>query len=126
MASTYPIRFASQMREHLRALRKMRGLTQAQLGNQLGVSQARIAEIEANPGLVSFEQLLQLLAHLGSGLLLEVEELAPSTKLDVGAWSIHEPAPAAYSITTSGSKTDFSKPAEAKLRYTFTKKKGSW
>jgi len=74
MASIYPIRFVSQMREHLRALRKKQGLTQAQLGAQLGVSQARIAEIEANPGLVSFEQLLKLLSHLESGFLLETGE----------------------------------------------------
>lgn len=82
MALTYPIRFAAQMREHLRALRKRRGMTQAQLGAQLGVSQARIAEIEANPGLVSFDQLLQLLSHLGSGVLIEEPRQAQAVSLE--------------------------------------------
>jgi HTH-type transcriptional regulator/antitoxin HipB len=67
----YPLRFSDQLRQHLRALRKRRGLTQAQLGSMVGVSQARIAEIEANPGLVNFDQILQLLATLGATLRLE-------------------------------------------------------
>lgn len=64
MDSTYPIRFTGQLRQHLRSLRKRRGLTQAQLGALVGVSQARIAEIEANPSVVSFEQLVQMLSAL--------------------------------------------------------------
>jgi HTH-type transcriptional regulator/antitoxin HipB len=67
----YPIHFTDQLRQHLRALRKKRGLTQAQVGALIGVSQARIAEIEANPGLVSFEQLLQLLSVLNVTLSLQ-------------------------------------------------------
>ncbi len=49
----YPIRLAEQLRPQLQALRKKCGLTQAQLGAQLGVTQARIVEIEASPGSVS-------------------------------------------------------------------------
>ncbi|MDB5118726.1 MAG: transcriptional regulator [Mucilaginibacter sp.] len=64
MTTDYPVRFAAQLRQHLKAFRKARKLTQAQLGDLIGVSQARIAEIEANPGLVSFEQLMQLLSVL--------------------------------------------------------------
>lgn len=70
MTNDYPIRFTDQLRQHLRALRKKRGLTQAQVGALIGVSQVRIAEIEANPGLVSFEQLMQLLSKLGVSLSL--------------------------------------------------------
>ncbi|MBC3873109.1 helix-turn-helix domain-containing protein [Undibacterium flavidum] len=70
MTNTYSIQFTSQLRQHLRALRKKRGLTQAQLGALVGVSQARIAEIEANPGLVSFDQMMQLLSALKIHLLL--------------------------------------------------------
>jgi transcriptional regulator with XRE-family HTH domain len=51
-------------------MRKNRDLTQAQLGSIVGVSQARIAEIEANPGLVSLDQLIQLFSALGVGLSL--------------------------------------------------------
>jgi len=66
----YPIRLADQLRAHLRSLRKQRGLTQAQLGQRLGVGQVRMAEIEARPGLVSVDQLVKLLSALGVGLVL--------------------------------------------------------
>ena len=78
MPKDFPIRFASQMRQHLRALRKKHGLTQAQLGALVGVSQARIAEIEANPGLVNLDQMLQLLATLGVTLALEEDAQTPA------------------------------------------------
>jgi HTH-type transcriptional regulator/antitoxin HipB len=45
-------------------------LTQAQLGALVGVKQARIAEIEANPGAVSLERLIKVLAALGGTLHL--------------------------------------------------------
>jgi HTH-type transcriptional regulator/antitoxin HipB len=77
MVAAFPVRFPDQLRQHLRALRKRRGLTQAQLGALIGVSQARIAEIEANPGLVNFEQLMKLLAVLGVSLTLQEETAVP-------------------------------------------------
>lgn len=81
MTNDYPIRFPAQLRQHLRALRKRRGLTQAQVGARLGVSQARIAEIEAEPGLVSFEQLMQLLSALGVTVsLIEVPTVLGGTE----------------------------------------------
>jgi HTH-type transcriptional regulator/antitoxin HipB len=66
----YPIRLTDQLRAHLRALRKQRGLTQAQLGRKLGIGQVRVAEIEARPGLVSVDQLIKLLSALGATLVL--------------------------------------------------------
>jgi HTH-type transcriptional regulator/antitoxin HipB len=77
MAAGFPVRFPDQLRQHLRALRKRHGLTQAQLGALIGVSQARIAEIEAKPGLVNFEQLMKLLSVLGVSLTLQEEAVAP-------------------------------------------------
>lgn len=77
MANSYPIQFATQLRHHLRAFRKKRGLTQAQLGALTGVSQGRIAEIEANPGLVSFDQMMQLLSILDVSIVLS--EISPNT-----------------------------------------------
>ncbi|MCR6479032.1 helix-turn-helix domain-containing protein [Variovorax sp. ZS18.2.2] len=73
----YPLRFVDQLRPHLKALRKKRGLTQAQAGALVGVSQARIAEIEANPGAVGLEQLAKLLSALGASFYLRDE--APSS-----------------------------------------------
>ena len=83
MADTFPVRFPDQLRQHLRALRKERGLTQAQLGALVGVSQARIAEIEANPGLVNFEQLMKLLSVLGVTLTLHE---TPPNRPKKGSW----------------------------------------
>ncbi len=81
----YPIRLADQLRAHLRSLRKQRGLTQAQLGQRLGIGQVRVAEIEARPGLVSVEQLVRLLSALGAGLVVR--------DLVEGSSASAEPAP---------------------------------
>lgn len=67
---SYPLRIPAQLTQHLRALRKRRGLTQAQLGERIGVKQARMAEIEANPGAVSVDQMMRVLAELGATLQL--------------------------------------------------------
>lgn len=70
----FPILLPSQLREHLRALRKARGLTQAALGQLLGVGQARVAEIESNPGVVSVDQLMKVLSLLQVSLVLRDDE----------------------------------------------------
>jgi HTH-type transcriptional regulator/antitoxin HipB len=66
----YPLKTADQLRPHLRALRRKRGLTQAQLGEAIGVTQARVVEIEAQPGVVSLQQILQVLQALGAGVVI--------------------------------------------------------
>lgn len=71
----FPIHLPSQLREHLRALRKARGLTQVALGQLLGVGQARIAEIESNPGVVSVDQLMKVLSVLHVSLVLRDDEI---------------------------------------------------
>ena len=75
---SYPIRLPDQLRQHLRALRKSHGLTQAQLGALVGVKQARIAEIEAAPGAVSLDQLTRILAALGGTLHLYASGMSVS------------------------------------------------
>lgn len=76
----YPIHFAEQLSQHLKAFRKTRGLTQAQLAMHLGLTQSRIADIETNPGKVSLENLLKVLAALDVRVLLrdEATESIPS------------------------------------------------
>ena len=49
----FPLATVAQFTDHLRALRKARGMTQADLGRLIGVSQSRIADIERDPGSVS-------------------------------------------------------------------------
>lgn len=66
----YTIQLPSQLATHLRALRKAKGLSQAQLGELLGTDQTRIAKIERNPTSISVDQLLKILTALGVRLVL--------------------------------------------------------
>lgn len=72
----YAIQTPLQLSSHLRALRKARGLSQAELGLALGVGQTRVARIEGSPTAISVEQLLQLLSALGVQLVLREPEPA--------------------------------------------------
>jgi HTH-type transcriptional regulator / antitoxin HipB len=67
----YPVSTPTQLRGVLRALRESRKVSQAELGKRLGVSQRRIATIEANPGRASFDQLSRLVAALGARVTIE-------------------------------------------------------
>lgn len=73
----YPVQLTSQLQQLLKSLRKSRQMTQAQLARHLGVVQSRVADIEREPGSVSVEQLMNVLAMLGAQLV--VRETAPST-----------------------------------------------
>ena len=66
----FPIQTPQQLSSHLRSLRKRLHLSQGQLGIRLGVEQARVGKIERNPGVVSVEQLLELLATLDAELVI--------------------------------------------------------
>ncbi|RZJ04456.1 MAG: helix-turn-helix domain-containing protein [Rubrivivax sp.] len=65
-----PLLSAAQLAQHLRSLRRARGLSQARLGELLGLSQSRVARIENSPGQISVDALLQVLAALDAQLLL--------------------------------------------------------
>jgi len=76
---TLPIHTADQLSVHIKSLRKARGLTQAQLGERIGVKQVRVADIERSPGSVSLDQLLQVLHALDTRLLLaDTQVYAPA------------------------------------------------
>ena len=81
---TYPIHTPVQLSVHIKSLRKARGLTQAALGQRIGVKQVRMAHIEKNPGAVSLDQLLQVFHALDARLLLA----------DTQAWASAPPATA--------------------------------
>ena len=79
--TTTTLHYADQLSTLLRSLRKRRKLTQAQLGDLLGVSQARVAELEAKPGVVGVAQMIKVLAALGGTLQLTVhDELGTAQK----------------------------------------------
>jgi HTH-type transcriptional regulator / antitoxin HipB len=67
----YAVSTPAQLRAVLRAMRDSRSLSQAQLGDWIGVSQRRIATIEAAPGRASFDQLSRIVAALGGRLVID-------------------------------------------------------
>ncbi|WP_124983008.1 helix-turn-helix domain-containing protein [Ralstonia solanacearum] len=81
-----PLASAPQLSAHLKSLRKARGLTQAQLGALLNLSQNRIADIEKDPGAVGFEQLLRLLHALGAHLLVRTTAPADTAAAPAADW----------------------------------------
>ncbi|MBL8995080.1 MAG: helix-turn-helix domain-containing protein [Spirochaetia bacterium] len=66
----YPVVTPLQVRAVLKALRKMRGLTQAELGARLGVNQKRVAAIESSPGVTSFDQITRMVIAMGARLVV--------------------------------------------------------
>lgn len=67
----YPVNAPLQLRAVLKSLRKSRGLTQAQLGAKLGLSQKRIAGIEKNPQVTTFDQISRIVSLLGARVVIE-------------------------------------------------------
>lgn len=67
----YPIDTPQQLRTVLRALRQSRKLTQEELGHRIGVSQKRIARIEAAPESTRFDQIARLVSAMGAHLVLD-------------------------------------------------------
>ena len=67
----YPIDTPAQARAVLRALRHDRSLSQAEVGRLLGVSQKRVARIEAAPDRTSLDQIAKLVALLGGRVVIE-------------------------------------------------------
>jgi HTH-type transcriptional regulator/antitoxin HipB len=70
----YPVPTSPQLRAILRGLRKSRGLSQAQVGQLLGVNQKRTARIESAPGVTSFDQIARLVAALGCRVVIEIPD----------------------------------------------------
>ena len=92
----YPLKTPEQLRQQLRSLRKKRSLTQARLGALIGVTQARIVEIEANPGSVGLQQIMQVLHALGAGFVIRDNQADPAAE---GFASVQQPPHAAESVT---------------------------
>jgi HTH-type transcriptional regulator / antitoxin HipB len=87
----YSVQSPTQLSPYLKALRRQQGLTQAALGLRLGVTGARIAAIEHNPGSVSVGQLLQVLNLLGARMYLDERPTSSRERIHrtpgpVGEW----------------------------------------
>ena len=105
----YPLKTTEQLRQQLRSLRKKRNLTQARLGLLIGVTQARVVEIEANPGSVSLQQIMQVMGALGAGFV--IRDVQPDDASDEGS-RVRQVPSAAVSIAGYAPTTKI--------------KKGSW
>lgn len=88
-STNYQVNSPQQLRTILRTLRQSRGLTQTQLGQMLGVTQKRIARIEAAPEVTAFDQIARMVSSMGCSLVIEE---APTRR-------VAEPDPAAYKPT---------------------------
>jgi transcriptional regulator with XRE-family HTH domain len=73
----FPVATPSQLCAVLRALRRSRALSQAQVGRMLGVNQKRVAMIEKSPSITSFAQISRLVSALGGRLVIEL--IPPTT-----------------------------------------------
>ncbi|MCO4087398.1 MAG: helix-turn-helix transcriptional regulator [Limnohabitans sp.] len=61
---------AQQVGHLLTASRKSQAMTQSQMAARLGISQARLSELEQSPGRLSVDRLLVLVNALGLELIL--------------------------------------------------------
>lgn len=66
-----PLAFPAQLSQHLRSLRKSKGLSQVQLADLMGVAQSRIANIEKDATKLTAQQLFKLLALLDGELVIK-------------------------------------------------------
>jgi HTH-type transcriptional regulator/antitoxin HipB len=73
----YPVTTSRQLQTVLRALRQTQGLSQTQAGLRLGVSQKRLARIEAKPGVTGFDQIARLVSALGGRLVISIPDDRP-------------------------------------------------
>lgn len=74
--SSQPISTTEQVRILLQSARKSRQLTQEGLARRLGISQARLSELERAPGTLSLEQLLALCQQLGLQLSIQQRDVS--------------------------------------------------
>lgn len=75
----------NQIGEIVRARRKARKLSQAELAVRLGISQSRLSVIEQNPETLTLDRLIVLCNVLGLTLLLQ-DKPARDAKVPDPAW----------------------------------------
>jgi HTH-type transcriptional regulator / antitoxin HipB len=76
---------ATQLGQLLRSARRRSGLTQAEVGGRLGLSQNRVSHLEGHADELSFKQLLTWCAVVGLELRLAARNDADSATADGGA-----------------------------------------
>ena len=87
--TVYPLQATAQFGVFLRALRRSHGLTQRDLGPRIGVTGARVSEIERDSSAVGLTQILTLLHVLGASVVVELDE----KRADAGRGCATPPGP---------------------------------
>lgn len=83
----YRIAIASQLPGLIKNIRKQRGITQAELGMKLGISQRAVAQFEAHPEKASFHRVLSVLSALDIDLVLkERKQTASEQRIEGDTW----------------------------------------
>ena len=80
--NAYTIQTPQQLAPLLRALRKQRGLTQAELARRLDITRQAVTALELRPETATFERLMKVWAVLG----LEVSLRARAVTADALEW----------------------------------------
>ena len=65
---------SQQLGPLIQSARKSAGLTQTQLAQRLGISQSRMSAMELDPGTISVDQLLALLAALNHEIVVQAKQ----------------------------------------------------
>lgn len=74
---------ATKIVVQLRKARDDRGLTRADVAARMGLSEARVAEVERRPWTVGFARILAYASALGIEVVLREEGLSPAEKTPV-------------------------------------------
>ena len=82
----HPIRTTLQLGQLLLSARKHQGLSQAELASRLGLSQARISQLEQQPHTITALQLLQLTSVLGLELLVQTHDAVQDASSTEAEW----------------------------------------
>lgn len=81
-----PVSTSGQLGPILRRLRKGRGLSQASLGQLVGLSQERISAIERKPEAISVDQLLSVLMALNAEMVVQPKTAPAKPSAEWGSW----------------------------------------
>lgn len=80
MNTVYPVKTLKQLRPILLGFRKVKGLTQKDVAERLGVTQQTYARLEADPASASIERRFRVFAVLGVEIVLSSVTSSEVTK----------------------------------------------
>lgn len=107
---------SEQLSTQFKSLRKAKGWSQAELGKNIGLKQARVAQIEGDPGSISVDKLLQVLHAIGANLLIETDESGKASRAETSTSLAARSGAAAAPAVRPGAEPDTEAPATRRLR----------